>query len=196
MRCPACNAENAEGATVCASCGKNMPQAAAPSAAETAAAQPAARPKGRRLSKIAVFALIAAAIAPSMQVLRDSAGGHWVSADPAKSYLVLTILDSGATVLLLAAIVAGLIALAQVVVRSGELRGAALAVGGLILGVGGMLGSMYGNAMSGAAGEVLSAMGGGGGIYVWQTTAVMAGAAIVAEIVVSLVTAPAASAAG
>jgi len=191
MRCPACNAENVEGATVCASCGKNMPQAAAPSAAETSAAQP----RGRRLSKIAVFALIAGAIAPSLQVLRDSAGGHWLSADPAKSYLVLTILDSGATVLLLAAIVAGLVALAQVISRP-NLRGGALAVGGLILGVGGMAGSMYGNAMSGPAGEVLSAMGGGGGIYVWQTTAVIAGAAIVAEIVVSLATAPAASAAG
>jgi hypothetical protein len=33
-------------------------------------------------------------------------------------------------------------------------------------------------------------MGGGGGLYIWKTTAVIAGAAIVAEIVVAVASAP------
>ncbi len=186
MRCPACDAENAEGAKTCVSCGKSMVQAETPSAA---AARPAARAKGRRLSKLALFALIAAAIAPSMQVMRDSAGGHWLSADPSKSYIVLTILDSGAVVLFVAAIIASLIALAQVIARPG-LRGGALAVGALILAVAGMAGGLFGFAAPGALGDVLRAMGGGGGLYIWKTTAVIAGAAIVAEIVVAVASAP------
>jgi len=186
MRCPACDAENAEGATTCASCGKGMVQAGTSS---VAAPQATARTKSRRLSKFAVFALLAAAIAPSMQVMRDSAGGHWLSADPTKSYIILMALDSGAVVLLVAAIIASLVALAQVIARP-ALRGGAVAVGALILAVGGMAGGLFGSTTPGALGEMLTAMGGGGGLYIWKTTAVIAGAAIVAEIVIALARAP------
>jgi hypothetical protein len=157
-----------------------MVQAATPAAV----AQPATRGRGRRLSKLAVFALLAAAIAPSMQVLRDAAGGRWIPADPAQSRIALTVLDSGAVLLFIAAIIAGLIALAQVIGRP-ELRGGALAVGALILAVAGMCSGVLGITLGGSLGELLPMMGGGGGVYFWGATAVVAGAAIVAEIVIA-----------
>jgi len=163
-----------------------MVQAGTPSAA---AAQPAARARGRRLSKLAVFALLAAAIAPSMQVLRDSAGGQWVSSDPSQSYIILTVLDSGSVVLFMAAIIVGLIALAQVIGRP-ALRGGALAVGAVILAVAGMAGGVLNVTVGGKLGELLPAMGGGGGMYFWGTTAVVAGAAIVAEIMIAAASPP------
>jgi hypothetical protein len=166
-----------------------MVQVNASSATAPQPAQPAARAKGRRLSKLAVFALIAAGIAPSMQVMRDSAGGHWLSADPAKSYVVLTALDSGALVLFVAAIIASLVALAQVIARP-ALRGGALAVGAGILAAAGMAGGLFGPTTGGALGAALNAMGGGGSLYVWKTTAVIAAAAIIAEIVIGLASAP------
>jgi hypothetical protein len=166
-----------------------MAQVNASSAAAPQPAQPAARAKGRRLSKLAVFALIAVGIAPSMQVMRDSGGGHWLSADPARAYVILTALDSGAMVLFIAAIIASLVALAQVLSRP-ALRGGALAVGAGILAAAGMASGFLGFTTGGALGDVVSAMGGGGGLYIWKTTAVIAAAAIIAEIVIGLASAP------
>jgi hypothetical protein len=141
------------------------------------------------MSKLAVFALVAAAVGPWLKVMSDAGGGHWLSADPRKSYVVLTLLASGAIVLYTAAIITSLVALAQVIARPG-LRGGALAVGGLVLAVGGMLGDVFGSTLGGTLGKVLSAMGGGGGLYLWQTTVVIVAAAVVAEIVVGLASAP------
>lgn len=182
MRCPACTVENAEGATVCASCGKDMTAAAdAPAAQAAPASAPAA---GRRLSRLAVLALIAASIAPSMQVQRDLAGGRYFGT-LAKNPMFLMGLDVGANVLFAIAIIAGIVALAQVIRRS-DLRGGALAVGGLVLALGGMASSTYGSSLEGRAGELLRAMGGGSETYVWRTTVIVLGAAVLSEIVLIL----------
>jgi hypothetical protein len=190
MRCPACDVENAAGATVCTSCGKNMTQPAGAAPAQVFAAPPA---KGRRLSRLAVFALLAAALAPSLQVLRDQAGGplfahlaiktHFFAT---KGYLFLMVLDTGATVLFVAAAIAAVVALAQVLIRS-DLRGGALAVGGLLLAVGGMAAGTYATFMPGQAGILIRAFGSGGDSYVWQTTVIVLAAAVVCEIVLAFV---------
>ena len=183
MRCPACDVENAAGATVCTSCGKNMTQPAGAAPAQVFAAPPA---KGRRLSRLAVFALLAAALAPSLQVLRDQAGGPLFAHLPGKGYLLLMVLDTGATVLFVAAAIAGVVALAQVLIRS-DLRGGALAVGGLLLAVGGMAAGTYATFMPGQAGILIRAFGSGGDSYVWQTTVIVLAAAVVCEIVLAFV---------
>lgn len=188
MRCPACGAENPEGATLCASCGKAIAQAP-----EAAPAQAPAAPPGKRLSRLAVFAAIAVAVAPWLQVMRDEAGGNAFArlaakshAVAAKGYLVLTVLDTGATVLFALAIIASLVAFAEVL-RRADLRGGALALAALLLAVGGMAAGTYGLFMPGYAGDLLRSLGGGSGSYVWHTTAIILAAAIVIEIVLLLV---------
>lgn len=192
MRCPACDAENPAGATVCIACGKSMTQ---PADAAPAQVPPAPAPKRRRLSRLAVFALLAAAVAPLLQVLRDMAGGPLLARFAGRSYLFLMGLDTGATVLFAAAIIASIVALAQVLRRS-DLRGGALAVGGLLLAVAGMAAGTYAVFMPGNAGALLRAFGGGGDSYVWETTVIVLATAVVCEIVLAFVrprpTAPAA----
>ena len=187
MRCPGCGAENAEQATVCASCGAGLEQAAP---AKEKAALPAARARGKRLSRFAVVSLVAAAIAPSLQVLRDSAGGKWLPADPAQSFIIGMALDYGAMLLALLGIVLGLLAIAQVALRSWDLRGAALAAGGFVLAAAGVLGSMYSSLFGGRVGEVLEKTTGEGGHYDWRVTAVVVVAVVVIEVALVLAARP------
>jgi MFS family permease len=188
MRCPACNAENLEGAVTCASCRAALSGAAAPAAAaeQPAPQEAAVAPGRRRLSKLAVFAIVAAGIAPWLQVLSMESGGSWLGAAAANNWVVLMGLEYGAYALFAFAIIASLFALAHVLGRQRR-RGGALAVGGLLLAVGGMAGNVYGPTLGGRAGELLAAMGGGTGHYAWQTAANIAGAAVVCEIVLLFV---------
>lgn len=175
MRCPKCNAENAEGAALCASCGADL---TAPAEAPSPAA-----PRGRsRLSGMAVLALIAACAAPWCQVLRDLAIGP---SDPDQVRLLLTALDIAATVLFLLAVALGAIVFVKVLVHRGQLRGAALGLGAFVLGIGGMLSDMLGTMTSGTVSDILTGMGGGSGVYNYQITLVIAAAAIVSEIVLA-----------
>jgi len=183
MRCPACDADNPEGATACTSCGKSIPQAAEPTSAPGPVAAP---PSRKRLSRLAVFALLAAALAPTLQVQRDFAGGPLLLRFTGPSYLLLMGLDTAANVLFVAAVIASIVALAQVILRP-DLRGGALAVAGLLLAVGGVVGGTYAALMRGQAGVLLRAMGGGAGVYIWQTTVIVLAAAVVCEIVLAFV---------
>ncbi len=180
MRCPGCGEENVEGATVCASCGVAMEQPVAQPAA------PAKARRGRRLSKLAVIALLAGALAPSLQVLRDSAGGRWVPADPSVSYLVLTAFDMLSQLLFVAAIALGLVALAQVAVRAKELRGAALGLGGLVLGAAGMMSTVFASQTPLKLRDAVEAIGGGSGVYKPITTVIVVAAVILIEIMLSM----------
>jgi hypothetical protein len=150
------------------------------------AAAPAKARKGRRLSKLAVIALLAGALAPSLQVLRDSAGGRWVPADPSVSYLVLTAFDMLSQLLFVAAIALGLVALAQVAVRASELRGAALGLGGLVLGAAGMLSTVFADRTPVKLRDMVEAMGGGAGVYKPITTVIIVAAVILIEILLSM----------
>jgi MFS family permease len=187
MRCPVCNAENPEGAVTCASCGAAMGEAAAPVAVE--APQPPAPAAGagrRRLRILAVVAIVLAALAPWPQVLTIESGGDLLGDAAAGNWRVLMYLDYGAYALFAIAIITSLLALAHVLGRQHR-RGGALAIGALLLAVGGMAGSIYGPVAGGRVSELITAMGGGTGRYAWQTTAVVVGAAVVCEIVLLFV---------
>jgi hypothetical protein len=149
------------------------------------AAAPAVR-KGRRLSKFAVIAVVGGALAPWLQVLRDGAGGKWVPADPTISYLVLTAFDSLSQVLFVAAIALGLVALAQVAVRGKELKGAALALGGLVLGAAGMLSTVFADQTPPGLRDAVEAIGGGSGAYKPITTVIIVAAVILIEVLLSM----------
>src|SRR5574340_1620058 len=177
MRCPKCGVENVEGATTGASCGAAMEEPAAQEAA------PVARKTGRRLSRFALIALIGGAAAPWFQVLRDSAGGRFVPADPSMSYIFLTVFDALGLLLPVLAVALGLVALAQVATRSKVLRGAGLALGGLVMGAAGLLCSVFPDLIPSGARDFVEAMGGSTGTYQPVTTIIVVAAAIVIELV-------------
>lgn len=184
MRCPKCDAENPDGATECASCGAAL--AEPEGAAGAVSVEAPAPPKRRRISRLAILALLAACAAPWAQVARDQAGGPWATADPTKLYPLLWGLEILGLVLFLAAIAVGAISAVQVCLRRAELRGVALAIGGVLLGLGGMMGESLSGSLRPPVRDILTQMGGGAGVYNPQTTLIVAVAVIVLEIVLWL----------
>ncbi len=192
MRCPACGVENSDGATVCTSCGKDLTPVAAQTAVATTTKPeaPALRLRSRPLSKMALFGLILGVLAPFLQVLAD---GPWIAVKPgahgaAQNYVIIMALTYGGTLCLFLAIIFGLLTLSQVAKRT--VRGGALAVGAFLLGLGGMFGKYYAMLMPSEAARIIATMG-EQGYYVWQTTVIVAAAAIVCEIVLAFATGPA-----
>jgi len=185
MKCAKCGAENPEGAEVCGSCSSPLAERA-----EAAPPEAPARPRRRRLSKMAIVSLLAACAAPWAGVIGDQAGGSWLPADPTISLPVLLGLEILRYLLYIAAIALGGIAVVQVGLRSRELRGAALAAGGIVLALGGMLGATLGTYTPGRPGEFLSGLGGGAGEYDWLLTLVIFLAVILIEVALSLVARP------
>ena len=185
MRCPECGEEAAEGSTACGSCSTELGGEAKPSAQASAAAAPA-RPR-RRLSRFAVIALLAACAAPWMQVLRDGAGGKWAPSDPAVLFAILTGFDVLGLAFFVIAILLGAVALMQVLVNRSTLRGWALALGGLMLGLGGMMSERLEAMLRGTpAADVVAGMAGGAGIYNWVLTAVIVVEVVVIEIMLGI----------
>jgi hypothetical protein len=131
------------------------------------------------LSKFGLFAFIFACLAPWAGVMRDQAGGKWLPADPTISMPVLMAFEILGTALFVLAILMGAVAAVQVALRWSELRGIALALGGLVLAAAGMLGSNIGGSFQGFSG--------GAGTYDWRLTLVVGVAAIICEIVLALV---------
>lgn len=185
MRCPECGEEIAEGSTECAKCSTASGEGTEP-VVQVSGGEAPTRPR-RRLSRMAIIGLVAVCIAPWLHVLRDQAGGAWAPSDPATLYLLLTGFEVLGLAFFMLGILLGTVSLVQVVMNWAKLRGAALGLCALILGLGGMLGETLGNTLYGTpAGDVFAGMRGGEGIYKPAVTWVIVAAMVVIEIMLGL----------